>query len=399
MFTCHFSVYSSGIIKQVNGIRLGFDGAQDHDLALRISEIVTQSKVVHIPRVLYHWRAIPGSAAMFIEEKPKAPASGRKAVCDALERRKLKGIVTSNKMCPTLYQIEFQPTSYPEVTIIIPTRNSLALLEKCIESIRSHTRYPHYNILIIDNHSDDEGFLEYVRAQESQGTLQIMCYEKPFNHSEMNNMAVQSVSSELVVFINNDIEIISDNWLEQLVATVNIEETVACAGCLLLYKNKTVQHGGIILGLHGIAGHSHQYLYSDSPGYNCRLLAVQEMTAVTAALMIAKKSVFEKVGGFNSQRYPTLLNDVDLCLRFGKEGYRCLYNPMVKAYHYESRTRPIKAREHEYRKRFKEDYCKILLNDPFYNPNLSLNNRTFYGLRDFPITDQIPILAKFGKKG
>jgi len=394
MFTCHFSVYSSEIIRKVNGIRLGFDGAQDHDLALRISEIVPQHKVVHIPRVLYHWRAIPGSAAMFTEEKPKAPASGRKAVEDALERRKLKGIVTSNKICPTLYQIEFQPNNYPDVTIIIPTRNSLALLEKCIESIRNHTKYPNFKILVIDNQSDDKKFLEYIRDEQSRSALDVIKYDKPFNHSDMNNIAVNSVKSELIVFMNNDIEIISDNWLEQLVATVNSDESVACAGCLLVYENNTVQHGGIVLGIHGLAGHSHQYLYSDSPGYNCRLLAFQEMSVVTAALMIIKKTVFEKIGGFSIQKYPTVLNDVDLCLRFRKAGYRCLYNPMVKAYHHESRTRPISDTEHKYRARFKEDYGNILAYDPFYNPNLSLNHNTFYSLRDFPVSEQIPELKK-----
>ena len=336
---------------------------------------------------------------MFIEEKPKAPESGRKAVSDALKRRKLKGIVTSNKICPTLYQIEFQLVSFPKVTIIIPTKNSLTLLEKCIESIGKHTQYPDYDIVVIDNQSDDEKFLEYIHKEQSVGAINIIKYDKPFNHSEMNNIAVQSLDSDLVVFMNNDIEIISDNWLEQLVATVTLDKSVACAGCLLVYENNTVQHGGIILGLHGLAGHSHQYLYSESPGYNCRLLSLQELSAVTAALMIVKKPAFEKIGGFNSERFPTLLNDLDLCLRFSKAGFRCLYNPMVKAYHYESRTRPIRAKEHEYRKKLKDDYAEILQNDPFYNPNLSLNNQTFYGLRAFPVGREIPGLAKFGEKG
>ncbi len=392
MFTCHFSVYSSKVVSQVNGIRLGFDGSQDHDFALRMSEIVPQNKVVHIPRVLYHWRAIPGSAAMFIEEKPKAPASGRKAVRDALERRNIKGIVTSNEICPTLYQIELQPSSYPEVTIIIPTKNSLNLMKKCLDSIKKHTKYPNYNILVIDNQSGDKEFLEYIHKQETKGHLKVMKYNKPFNHSDMNNIAVQSVSSELVVFMNNDIEIISDNWLEQLVATINLDKSVACAGCLLVYKNDTVQHGGIILGLHGLAGHSHQYLTTETPGYQCRLKALQEMSAVTAALMIVKKSVFEEICGFRDDKYPTSYNDVDLCLRFRKAGYRCLYNPMVKAYHYETKTRSIKANEYKYRAEFIREYKDVLLNDPFYNLNLSRSNQTFYDLREFQILEQIPEL-------
>ena len=297
MFTCHFSVYGSEVIKKVNGLRTGFDGSQDHDLALRISEIVPPAKIIHIPRILYHWRIIPGSAAMSIEEKPKAPIAGRKAVSDALKRRNLKGIVTSNKICPTLYEIEFQPGSFPEVTIIIPTYNSLSLVKNCIKSLKNNTEYPNYNILVIDNKSDDEEFLEYIREQESHGTLKVMLYDKPFNHSDMNNLAVRSVSSELVVFMNNDIEIISNNWLEQLVATVSIDDTIACAGCLLLYKDNTVQHGGIILGLTDPAGHAHKHILSENIGYYGRLYAIQQLSGVTAALMIAKKSAFEKIGG------------------------------------------------------------------------------------------------------
>jgi O-antigen biosynthesis protein len=399
MFTCHFSVYHTKVLKQVGGLRLGFDGAQDHDLALRISEIVPAGKIIHVPRVLYHWRSISGSAAMYADEKPLASESGRKAVTEALQRRGVKGNVTSNKLRKTIYMIDFQPKSFPEVTIIIPTRNSLTLLKNCLNSLRRNTKYPNYKVLVIDNQSDDIEFLDYIRQKQSEDSIKVIKYDKPFNHSEMNNIAAESVDSELVVFMNNDIEMISENWLEQLVGTVNIDRTIACAGCLLLYKNKTVQHGGIILGLQGLAGHAHQYILGELPGYNGRLQTLQEMSAVTAALMIVKKDVFEKICGFHADRYPTLLNDVDLCLRFRKAGYRCIYNPIVKAYHYESKTRPIMANEHEYREKFKKEYGEILMNDPFYNPNLSLNNAQFQDFRPFPITEQIPALAKSVKKG
>ena len=392
MFTCHFSIYSSEIIMKVNGLRKGFDGSQDHDLALRISEIVPQDKVIHIPRILYHWRIIPGSSAMSIEEKPKAPEAGRKAVRDALERRNIKGIVTSNKICPTLYQIELQPQSYPDVTIIIPTKNSLNLMKKCLDSIRVHTKYPNYNILVIDNLSDDKEFLGYIHEQETKGHLKVMKYNKPFNHSDMNNIAVQSVSSELVVFMNNDIEIISDNWLEQLVATVSLDDNVACAGCLLLYNNMTVQHGGIILGLTDPAGHAHKHLSSESLGYYGRLYTIQQMTGVTAAFMIIKKSVFEKIGGFRADRYPTSYNDVDLCMRLNNEGFRCLYNPMVQAFHYESKTRSVGPEEIKSSQNIRDDYSEIMDSDPFYNPNLILGSEQFHGFRPFPVEKQIPEL-------
>ena len=389
MFTCHFSIYSAKVIHQVGGLRLGFDGAQDHDMALRISEIVPQDKIVHIPRILYHWREVPSSTTMGIEKKSGAPAAGRKAVSDALERRKLKGIVTSNETCKTLYMIELQPARYPEVTIIIPTKNSLDLMKKCLDSIREHTKYPNYNILVIDNKSDDKEFLEYIYEQESNGDLKVMKYDKPFNHSDMNNAAVKSVSSELVIFMNNDIEIISNNWLEQLVATVLIDDTVACAGCLLLYKGNRVQHGGVLVGIADRAGHAHKHVPSEMIGYYGRLYALQQMSGVTAAFMLAKRAVFEKVGGFRADRFPTSYNDVDLCLRFSKEGFRCIYNPMVKAYHYESKTRPMESNETEYQIRIKSDYPAVFNRDPFYNPNLSLDNEQFRGHAFFPVGDQI----------
>ena len=397
MFTCHLSVYSADILSKVGGIREGFEGSQDHDLALRISEIVRRDQVIHIPRVLYHWRTVPGSAAMSIGEKPFASLSGRKAVEEALKRRKLKGYVTSNTLCPTLYQITLQPTNFPKVSIIIPTKNSLSLIRKCLISLRNHTNYPNYDIVVIDNRSDDESFLKYIQQEQSKGLFKIIKYDKAYNHSEMNNMAVKSVDSDLVVFMNNDIEIISDNWLEQLVATINIDTSIAAVGCLLLYPDGTVQHGGIILGICGIAGHSHKFLDKQSIGYFGRLHCIQEVSGVTAALSLVRKSAFEDVGGFNPDRYPNSFNDVDLAIRLRKKGYRCLYNPMVQAIHHESKTRLITKEELIYQKRLKEDYSNILDKDPFYNPNLSLDNEQFRGFRPFPVEKQIIELCALTK--
>ncbi len=397
MFTCHLSVYSATILNEVGSIREGFEGAQDHDLALRISEIVRRDQVVHIPRVLYHWRAIPRSAAMSIEEKPLAPISGRKAVEEALKRRKLKGYVTSNTLCPTLYQITLQPTIFPKVSIIIPTKNSLSLIKNCLNSLRRYTSYPNYEIVIIDNQSDDVPFLKYIQEEQSKGLLKVIKYDKPFNHSDMNNIAVKSIDSDLVVFMNNDIEIIPDNWLEQMVATIQMDKSIAVVGCLLLYENRTVQHGGIILGLNGAVGQAHKYISCKSPGYIGRLHCLQDVSAVAFALALIRRSAFEYIGEFNRKRYPTPYNDIDLCIRLRKKGFRCLYNPMVQAIHYESKTRPITAKELYYKKRFITDYAEILKNDPFYNPNLALDNEQFRGFRPFPVKQQIPELRSISK--
>lgn len=393
MFTCHFSVYSADILSKVDGIRRGFEGAQDHDLALRISEIVRRDQVVHIPRVLYHWREIQASAAAGIEAKPKAPVAGRKAVAEALKRRNLKGTVASHKLCPTLYQITLQPTSFPKVSIIIPTRNSLSLMKKCLSSLRSCTNYPNYDIVVIDNQSDDESFLEYTQEEQSKDLLKVIKYDKPFNHSEMNNMAVKSIDSDFIVFMNNDIEIISDNWLEQLVATAQTDPAIALVGALLVYPNGQVQHGGIILGLNGVVGHAHKHIDGKSIGYFGRLYCLQEMSGVTSAFSLVKSSAYEAVGGFNSERYPTSFNDADLCIRLRKNDFRCIYNPMIRAIHDESQTRFVSENELSYRKNIVEDHGKILNCDPFYNPNLALNNEQFHGYRPFPVTEQIPELA------
>lgn len=397
MYTCHFRVYSRDVLKKIGGLRKGFDGSQDHDLALRLSEVVPRDKIVHIPRVLYHWRAIPGSAAMGIAAKPNAPSVGRKAVAEALKRRKLKGKVTSYEICPTIYQIEFEPSEFPKVSIIIPTKNALSLIRKCITSVRKYTNYPNFEIVVINSDSDEPELLEYLTEEQSENRIEVMHYNKPFNHSEMNNIAAASVDSEFVLFMNNDIEVVSEKWLEQLVAVTQLDESIAVVGGLLLYPNGMVQHGGIILGLYGTAGHAHKYIYSSVPGYLGRLHALQEMSGITAALALVRRSSFEHIGGFDSSRYPTLYNDVDLCIRLRKEGYRCIYNPMVRAIHYETKTRPVVAEDFLFKKRLVDDYSEILKNDPFYNPNLSLNNEQFCGFRPFPVEDQIPELANMSE--
>ena len=393
MFTCHFSVYAAHILNEVDGIRKGFDGSQDHDLALRLSEIIPKDKIIHIPRVLYHWREIPGSTAAGVTAKPKAPAAGRKAVAEALQRRRIKGKITSYELSATIYQVEFKPTEFPKVSVIIPSKNAISLVKKCIDSVREFTDYPNYEIVVINNASDDPEFLKYLEKEQSENKVKVVHYDKPFNHSDMNNIAADSVNSEFVLFLNNDIEIISEKWLEQLVGAAQLDKSIAVVGGLLLYPNNQVQHGGIILGLVGTAGHAHKYMHRDLPGYFGRLHTLQEMSGITAALALVRRSSFINVNGFDSDRYPTLYNDVDLCIRLQKNGFRCIYNPMVRAIHYETKTRAIDPNEMLYRQRLVDDYSEALNNDPFYNPNLALNNEKFRGLRRFTIEEHIPELA------
>ncbi len=395
MYTCHFSVYSASLIHQAGGMRQGFDGSQDHDLALRLSEIVPREKIVHIPRILYHWRATVGSSVLLAGEKSFASTSGIKAVSEALKRRNIAGSVTPLELCPTYYSLNLSPRRLPKVSIIIPTRNALVLLKKCLDSVRKHTKYPNLDITIIDNLSDDSATVEFLEKERSHNKVKIIKYDKPFNHSEMNNIAVESTNSEIIVLMNNDIEILSDNWLEQLVATMDLDESIGAVGGLLLYESNRVQHGGVIIGLNGGAGHAHKHLnFKKTSGYFGRLCVLQEFSAVTAALILVRKAAFIQAGGFDSQKYPTSFNDIDLCLRMRKNGFRCIYNPRVCAIHHETQTRDVTEDEFLFRQRFSQDYRDIQNNDPFYNPNLSLNNEQFHGYRPFPLEEQIPELSE-----
>ncbi|MHA1279617.1 MAG: glycosyltransferase family 2 protein [Candidatus Helarchaeota archaeon] len=393
MYTCHFRVYAAEILAKVGYLRKGFDGSQDHDLALRLSEIVPKEKVIHIPRILYHWREIPGSTAMNIDEKPKASSAGRKAVADALKRRNIKAKVTSHEICPTIYKIKFEPSEFPKVSIIIPIKNALSSMKKCIDSVRKHTNYPYFEIVVINNASDDIGLLKYLRKEQSENRIKVIDYDKSFNHSEMNNIATSSVDSEFVLFMNNNIEIISEEWLEQLVAVTELDESIAVVGGLLLYPNGMVQHGGVIFGINGTAGHAHKYIYNELPGYLGRLHSLQEMSGITSVFALVRRSCFDHIGGFDSNRYPTLYNDVDLCIRLRNKGYRCIYNPMVRAIYDDTKTRPVNSEKLVYKQRLVSDYAEILNRDPFYNPNLALDNEQFRGYRQFPVEDQIPELA------
>jgi GT2 family glycosyltransferase/glycosyltransferase involved in cell wall biosynthesis len=394
MFTGNMSVYSTKVLSQIHGFSESRDLDVFHDIALRLSEIVPTAEIIHIPRVLYHQRQDPfwinRNRGLNLESE-----SGRRTVQEAMNRRNLKGKVISHASCPKLFQIELEPVQFPKVSILIPTRNNLDLLKTCILSIRNRTQYPDYEIVVIDNLSDDPALLHYLCHEQSEHHLRVIRYEKPFNHSEMNNIAVNEVCSDWVVLMNNDIEIVSDRWLEQLVATAQSDTAIGAVGGLLFYPGGNVQHGGILMGIRGIAGHAHKYMDPEGSGYFGRLHALQEYSGVTAALSLIRKSAFTQIGGFNSVRYPTSFNDVDLCIRLKQNGFRCIYNPMVCAIHHELKSRAITKDELVFRQRLAQDHSRSLNNDPFYNPNLSLSNEQFRGFRKFSVEDQIPELKNF----
>ena len=386
MYTCHLSVYAADLIREVGGMRLGFEGSQDHDLALRISEKIRRDQVVHVPRVLYLWRAVESSTAADVDCKPNAVIAGRRAVEEALGRRGIRGSVLSSPYCSSMYQIKLQPQRFPAVSIIIPTKNGLSDLTTCLDSLHKKTQYPDYEVIVIDNQSDDPQVLAYLDREQQAGRLRVLRYREPFNHSAMNNLAVASSESEYVVFMNNDVDLISQAWMETLIATAELDPSIAGVGAKLLYPDNAVQHGGILLGICGLAGHAHRFAEDEDPGYLCRANLLNEFSGATAALLLMRKSAFEEVGGFDELLFPTSFNDVDLWLRLQAAGYRCLYNPFVKAYHYESKSRKTpRPMETEYENRLKEKWKTELANDRFYNPNLGLDNELFFNHRPYPI--------------
>lgn len=395
MYICHFSLCDLSVVRAAGGLRKGFDGAQDHDLALRISERVRREQFVHIPRVLYHWRQCKNSMALSSSAKPYAAPAGRRAVAAALERRHLTGRVTSHPVCAGVYGLDLAPRRFPKVSIIIPTHNRCEVLKNCIASMRSHTQYPQYEIVVSDNCSNEPALADYLARESAAGRVRVIRHDKPLNPSEQNNLAVQTVDSEFVVLANHDIEITSQGWIEQLVAVADMDEAIAAVGALLQYPDGRVWHAGIILGLNGTIGHAHRDWPAMEAGYSGRLHSLQEFSAVTAALVLFRQAAFLAAGGFNAQRYPATYNDVDLCLRLRQRGMICIYAPAVKAVvHLEGASRALEyAEELKYRHRFFQDYGHLLESDPFFNRNLALSNEQFMGYRPFPVEAQVPELG------
>ncbi len=267
------------------------------------------------------------------------------AVVEAAQRRRLLCRITPDPDRSTRFQLNLQPRTTPKVTIVIPTRNGTELVKRCIESLTASTSYPNYEIVVIDNQSDNVQLAWYLSQLESSGRGRVINYDKPFNHSDMHNVAIAEIDSELIVLMNNDIYEFSRDWLEQLVATIEIDESIAGVGAKLFYPDRTIQHAGMVIGSWGgLAGHADCQQPGSTAGYFGRSRALQEVSGVTAALMIMRKSAFKSIGGFDADRYPTSYNDVDLWVRLGEAGYRCLFNPAVRAIHEESKTRKKAAR-------------------------------------------------------
>lgn len=378
----HLTVHRTQLVRQAGGWRVGFEGSQDYDLNLRILEHVRPTTVRHIPKILYHWRAIQGSTATSVAEKPYTWEIGRHAIQEHLARTGVAATVEPAPATP-FYRIRPAiPQPAPMVSLIIPTRDGVDHLRKCIESIRGKTTYRPYEIIVVDNGSTDPEALDYLASIACYDNVRILRHDAPFNYSEINNIAVREARGPIVGLINNDIEVISPEWLSEMVGWASLPQ-IGCVGAKLLYGNDTIQHAGVILGLNGVAGHSHKYADRNTPGYACRLKVSQNLSAVTAACLLVRKETYEAVGGLDETHLKVAFNDVDFCLKVREAGYRNLWTPFAELYHHESLSRGAEDNP-EKLARFKSEVRTMqsrwgdkLLVDPYYSPNLTIGREDF----------------------
>ena len=382
-FICHLGVYKTERLKALDGFDSAFDGAQDYDLVLRYVTELQAQQIVHIPHVLYHWRAVAGSTANGVQEKPYAEARILKAVASALERQHRPAEVSAHKQLPGVVRVRYLlPEVLPLVSIVMPTRNGFHLLHRSVESIFAKTTYPNYELIIIDNGSDDLVSLRYLQRLQEKPQVRIIRDDSPFNYAALNNQAVAEAKGEVIALLNNDLEVINADWLDEMVSHV-LHPEVGAVGAKLYYPDDTIQHAGVIVGLGGVAGHSHKHSPRDNPGYCGRLLLAQNLSAVTAACLVVRKEVFDAVGGFDQQNLSVAFNDVDLCLRIQEAGFYNVWTPYAEMYHYESASRgyedtPEKqARFNKEVAYMKQRWGQGLLRDPAYNPNLTLDREDF----------------------
>jgi GT2 family glycosyltransferase/glycosyltransferase involved in cell wall biosynthesis len=373
MYLSHVLVVRRALFESVGGMRVGFEGAQDYDLALRVAERTTAFG--HIPRVLYHWRALPGSTASSGAAKPASLDAGRRAVADAFERRGISARVTQPDFAIKgnlgIYSHDF-PDEGPTVTIIIPTKNQAALVRQCIESLR-RTTYRNYEVVIIDNESDDPETLAYLESL-SHRVIPIPNPSGRFNYAAINNRAAETVTGEFVLFLNNDTEVKTPRWLSQMVGYARIPG-VGAVGAKLMFADGRIQHAGVIHGLyHGLAGPAFRLTPEREHGYLAYASVVRNYSAVTAACLLTSRHRFLELGGFDEAEFGVAYNDVDYCYRLVDQGYRCVYCPDAQLTHYEGFSRGFRDDPAEVAA-FKQKYKRR--RDPSYSPSLSLTDETF----------------------
>lgn len=373
-YICHFTILRKSIVEKIGGFRVGYEGAQDYDLVLRFTEHT--NRIAHIPKILYHWRMIEGSTAATIDNKAYAIGKGKMALEDALKRRNIKADVLVHKVAP-YYLMDYKYDNNPLISIIIPTKDYPETLEVCLKSIYKKTNYDNYEVIVVNNNSTKkETFELFKKYEELHSNFRVIDANFEFNYSKINNLAVSKCAGEYVVLLNNDTEIISPDWLSTMVGYAS-QKHIGAVGVKLLYPDKTIQHGGVVLGVGGIANHAFLNCYKDDLGFYGRLAAPYNYSAVTAACLMVSKEKYNSIGGLE-EKLEVAFNDVDFNIRLLEKGYYNVFLPQVSLYHYESKSRGLDTTDEKYKRFLAEhDFMQNrwgikLKEDKFYNSNLSL---------------------------
>ena len=395
-YVSHLGVYRTLLVRDVGGFRVGYEGSQDWDLAMRVVERTAPDRIRHIPKILYHWRSVPGSTAMLIGAKTYATQAAEKVITEHFARVGIDATISPTK--GSYWRVHYPiPAPAPRVTLIIPTRNRLEVLQPCVESLLARTAYPDFEILIVDNDSDDPATLAYLeqisdlKSQISESKSEISApsrrvrvvrFPGEFNFSAINNFGVTQTEAPIVGLLNNDLEVIHEDWLNEMVSHA-LRPEIGCVGAKLYYPDDRIQHAGVILGIGGVAAHAWQTHPRGAAGQAHRNLLQQNLSAVTAACLVIRREIYLQVGGLNADQLKVAFNDVDFCLKVRAAGYRNFWTPYAELYHHESVSRG-KEDTLEKRDRFRSEveymtstWGDLLTNDPAYNPNLTLTINDF----------------------
>lgn len=375
-YVCHFLMVAAEALRRAGPLQTRYDGAQDHDLVLRLSEILRENEIFHVPEVVYHWRKTPGSTASAMAAKSYAVDAGAAAVRDHLKRRGYD-VTVSSQLGMTTYQVDWQFRAEPKVCIIVPFREYAAMTRKCLDKIIKNTAYRNFEVILVDNWSQSPEAAAFCLQAVKIKNVRVLRVEEPFNYSRLNNLACQETEAEFFLFMNNDVFVDQKSWLRLLIDEALADAKVGAVGAKLLFPHQTVQHGGVILGVGGPADHAYRGRAANDPGFMGRGICAQELSAVTAALMLCRAEAFLAVGGFDEADLAVAYNDVDLCLKLRKIGYSVIWTPAVVAEHHESISRGDDMSElYLARLVFEEQtllsrWRDAIERDPFYNRHFS----------------------------
>ena len=382
-YICHFSVFARELLQGEELFRSQFDGSQDHDMILRLT--AKAKHIVHVPRILYYWRSHKGSVASSIDAKTYAIDAAKGAIADHLTKLGYRNFeIESTRAFATIFRIKYELTSRPLVSIIIPNKDHVEDLSRCVESIINLSTYDNYEIIIVENNSETAEIRTYYEEISRHPRVQVVEYKGDFNYSKINNFGVQYAKGEYLLLLNNDTEVITPDWMEELLMYA-LRRDVGVVGAKLYYPDKTIQHAGIVIGLgaHRTAGHTHYRIPEANVGYMGKLCYAQDVTAVTGACMMVSKALYEELGGLD-ESFTVALNDVDFCLRVREKGLLNIFTPFAELYHYESKSRGSDKKDdravryQQESDRFRVKWADALeKGDPYYNPNFSLDHSDF----------------------